>query len=352
MTSVNPPWSRLITDANFHVSGCKIMRPQLDKIWNLATEGFSSDAFIRISTERRTGELSSEFEGTTIDAVVEAVRCATLPGDPNNIDNLQMVISERGSPRSVSIMIGGTVGSKVEVSVTGDSPGWVRGRVGGLRELFAEARNGWYIGNGQIRFYLASSGFLAGFPVNVIVAGLLPFVHTILARSVLFAGGLAILTSICYLFGSWMDRRSRTELRLHVPRKAKVDMGVWAIVVGIIGVLVAIISSLAAHHVFPAHAYSPGRQGTTPGPAGGQPTFHGLGAPRAHAGDNLAQAAGNQAAVPPTYPGLGAGWALAGVNWVPVTVAGSQPGDPPAFPGLGAGWAQAGVSWAQATGSP
>ena len=337
------------------MSGCKITRPHLDKLWCLATEGFTSGALRRVATQRRAGELSSEFEASTIDLLIEAVRSATLPGDPETIDNLQLVISERGSVRRVSIVIDGhALGSKVEVSVVDENPGWVRGRIGGLRELFAETRNGWFVGQGRIRFVTAVVGFLAALPVNVMVASLLPFVHTIPARIVLFVGGLAILTSICYVFGHWMDLRSRTELRLHEPPKAKIDMGVWAIVVGIIGVLVAIVSSLASHHVFPpAHASGPGSHVATPGPFAGLRAYPGLGADSSPAGANPADAPGSQVAGPSAYPGLGAAWAQAGLSWVRATGGYIiDPPDPPAFPGLGAAWAQAGVTWPQTVGNP
>lgn len=326
------------------MSGCKIKRARLDKIWSLAMEGFSPDAIIRITTERRTGELSSEFEGDTVDAVIEAVRGATLPGDPENIDNLYLLISERGSVRSVSIMIGGrALGPKVEVSVTGGDPGWVRGRIGGLRDLFAETRNGWFIGNGQIRFPLALAGFLVGFPVNTSVAALLPFVHTFPARIVLFVGGLAILTSICYVFGSRMDRRSRTELRLHEPPRRRIDPGWLGVIIGLLGVLVAIISSLAAHHVFPpVHASGTNIHGTKPGQAGAPWATLGPGADPARRGTGPAQsaAATAQPGTSPAQPGTSG-----------PLVAGSRPAGP-LYPGLSASWAEAGVSWAQTVASP
>lgn len=305
------------------MSGCKITRPSLDRIWCLASEGFSAGASIRISTERRAGELWSEVEGNTIDAVIQAVRNATLPGDPDDIDNLQLRISEQEPIRVVSVTIGGrTLGPRVDVSVRGENRGWVRGRIGGLHELFAETRTEWFVGSGQMRFFTALAGFILAFPISMSVSSFALFAHHLLARIVLFASGLTILTSLCYVFGSWLDRRSRTELRLpHEPVKRKIDIGTWALIVGIIGVMTGIISSLAAHHVFPL-PHITGSSG-----AGHKP--------------------GTRAADPPAYPGLGVSWAQAGVSWA--QPAGDMVISSPQWPGLSASWAQTGVSWADPT---
>jgi hypothetical protein len=326
VTSANPSWSRLITDASFRMSGCKITRPRLERIWSLATEGFSAEASTRITTERMAGELWSEVEGNTIEGVVEAVRRATLPGDPDDVDNLKLQISERDCVRVVSITIGGrALGPRVDVLVRGENPGWVRGRIGGLRDLFAETRTEWFIGRGHVRYLMALAGFILAFPISMSASSFPLFAHHLPARVILFGGGLTILTSLCYVFGSWIDRRSRTELRLpHEPAKRKIDVGVWALVVGIIGVITAIISTLSAHHVIP------------PPPANGS-------APQG-------TRQGNRPADPPAYPGIGLSWAQAGVSWAQPT--GSLVINTGQYPGLSASWAQTGVSWAQPAGDP
>ena len=308
------------------MSGCKITRPRLERIWCLASEGFSDEASTRITTERLAGELWSEVEGNTIEAVFDAVHRATLPGDPDDIDNLKLHISERDCVRIVSITIGGrALGPRVDVSVRGDNAGWVRGRIGGLRDLFAETRTEWFIGRGHMRFLTALAGFILAFPVNVSVSSFALFAHHLPARVILFTGGLTILTSLCYLFGSWIDRRSKTELRLpSEPPKRKIDMGVLAVVVGIIGVITAIISTLAAHHVFP----SPHLSGSAPRPT----------------------SQGNRPRDPPAYPGLGLSWAEAGVSWAQPT--GNLVINTGQYPGLSASWAQTGVIWAQPASDP
>lgn len=288
------------------MSGCKITRASLDKIWNLAKEGFSSEAHVRITTERMAGELWSEIEGNTIDGVIETVRSATLPGNPDAIHNLRLSISERDAIRSVSITIGGhLLGPRVNVSVKDENPTWVRGRVGGLRDLFAETRTEWFFGHGRIRFLTAFLGFSMACALNMPISSIPLFGHYRPAEIMLFIAGFGILTGGGYRLGAWIDRRSQSELRLQPPdpkrAASKIDIGVWALLVTIIGVVVAIISALASHHVFPPiHVQGSVRQGVQ-----------------------------SSCVLPPTDPGLAASWGQAGL-----------------------GWAQAGVSWAQAADGP
>jgi uncharacterized iron-regulated membrane protein len=221
-------------DASFRMSGCKITRSQLDKIWDLATEGFSPGAVVEIAAGREADGLLWEFEAETVFAMVEAARAGTLLEDTETVDDLELVISEQDRARSVAITISGRrQGSGVEASVTGENPGWARDRIGRLRELFAQTRDGWFTGKGNIRFLLPFTGFFTALPA-VTIGSLLPHA-SIPVRIAIFTGALAVIASICYACGSWMDRRSRTEFRPHKLPRAKIGIGMLALVIGTIG---------------------------------------------------------------------------------------------------------------------
>jgi hypothetical protein len=239
------------SDAHFFMDGCTIKRSQLDRIWKLACEGFEHDADVVIETERNTGVVSSKISSSSIDDTIEGVRQATLPGDPNYIDNLRLYVSDRyeDTPRrrTVSVYI---TRKRVHVSVSGADPGWVRGRIEGLKDLFAETRSKWVFGGGDIKYIAVVVGAILSIaPTAAILVNINPSNSGIFILVLAATMGAFIGTGL--LFGRWIDRRSRVRLLLFdepSPKDAIDKVNLTILIVTMIGVIVAILAILIAHH--------------------------------------------------------------------------------------------------------
>ena len=148
-----PLSARLTSQASFRMAGCVITRDHLERIWELAREGFPEDSEITVETDRDTSGISSKISSATIAATIAGVRQANLAGDPDYIDNIGLQVSAPipGSEqsRSVSISIDQEY---ARVWVRGEDPGWVRGRIGGLKDLLAINRTRFAFLGGEAGF--------------------------------------------------------------------------------------------------------------------------------------------------------------------------------------------------------
>jgi hypothetical protein len=242
-------------NSDFSMLGCRINRPQLDRIWRLATDGFSTAAIRSVATKRRNGGIESEIKGDSIDGVLKGVREATLAGDPDRVYNLSFSISEpftgEVQSRSVSIRINDprAFTDRAYVHVTGADAGWVRGRTVGLKELFAETQSSWFTGQGEARFALPLAG------VFLWVVTIVTTTFTIASN---FSTGTLAAAWVCllvvpsglgYLGGTILDGQYRTQLLLiSARRKRRMDwIALTTLIATIVGVIVATVAIWVAH---------------------------------------------------------------------------------------------------------
>ncbi|MGH3228348.1 MAG: hypothetical protein ACRDOA_07165 [Streptosporangiaceae bacterium] len=134
------------SEATFREYGCRIDRDLLDRIVALAKKDFPSDASVDISTERKSGAITSKISAESVEQLLDGLRESTAAGDPNWIDNLQIRVSgffSADSERSwVLISIDPEFSS---VRVEGPDAGWVRGRIGELHDQFEYSKVRWTI---------------------------------------------------------------------------------------------------------------------------------------------------------------------------------------------------------------
>lgn len=245
--------TNLAAKSYFTLKGCRVTRDQLDRIWRLAGKGFSSDAYVTVKTKRKSSGVESEITGNSIDHLLNGVRQATLPGDPKILENIDLYISDStlgGSARSVAVRIS-TKGLSpgVRTHVSGPDPGWVRGRIGELKDLLKETQAPFLTGRGHIRLLLLTASMalagLVNFLLNVSVMH-----HQSLAVGLFVLIGLwATLGGGGFYVGLRMDRRFRTQLLLFSDNsKPKVDWVARAtLLVAILGLIIAVAGIVVAH---------------------------------------------------------------------------------------------------------
>jgi hypothetical protein len=172
--------------------------------------------------------------------VLDGVRNATLPGDLTYIDNLSLFIHHRS--QSVSIRIDTDY---VYVSVEGEDPGWVRGRIGGLHDLLADTSVKW-APRADMQFVLFFAGWIIGS-----LSGLL-YAFTIKDDADVILAWIATTifgTSLGFLLGRWIDRRKRTELRLaELPSTRQKDWVAIGVLIATIATLIATIVAIVVAH--------------------------------------------------------------------------------------------------------
>ena len=248
------------------MQGCVITRDHLERIWELAREGFPADSTIIVETDRSAYGISSTISSGTISATIAGVRQANLAGDPNYIDNISLRVSapipESVQSRSVSIRIDQDY---TRVSVKGEDAGWVRGRIGGLRDMLASKRTKLHLlGEGAI-FKVSIIALVIGGIIGT-WAEFYSFGH-FQAFSIypllIPVGIVLVMTGGGAILGSWIGKRARTRLILipgdSPPRKVdKISLGI--LIVAIAGAFIAILAILIAHNdATHAHAFSPYR---------------------------------------------------------------------------------------------
>ncbi|MEY2226868.1 hypothetical protein [Streptomyces sp. BF23-19] len=108
---------------------CRLGRRQLDALFVTASAGFGESG-IEYSTERN----SRTFRAPTLIDLVDAVRSAPLPGDPDKWDNLAFVAKDSSGKCAVTLQLDQ---EQVEVSIIGSDPTWVYGADAQIR-IFLE----------------------------------------------------------------------------------------------------------------------------------------------------------------------------------------------------------------------
>jgi hypothetical protein len=141
-----PPPIQQKARSQFDLDGCKINRVDLDRAVALARQDFPPDASVRIDTTRTSGGIATRIFGESVDDLLASVRRATLPGNPDLLDNFTLTIADSflsPAPRAdryVAMFVGPQF---VRVVVEGNDPGWVSGRISGLRAIFDSTRVKW-----------------------------------------------------------------------------------------------------------------------------------------------------------------------------------------------------------------
>src|SRR5262245_32600671 len=123
--------------SRFVMYGCRISRTDLDRVLALARQNFSSPVKVSMASIREYGGISSYIYGRSIEELLDSVRHSTFPGDPGNVDNVNLNLTEDPQARSTIIFIRP---ENVQVIVEGSEPGWVRGQIAGLKDFFSYTR--------------------------------------------------------------------------------------------------------------------------------------------------------------------------------------------------------------------
>lgn len=236
------------SESSFELHGCNISRAKLDRLWDLAGEGFPANVYVSIESILR-GKVESKIECKSIDGLLLAVRKHAIVGNPDHIDNLRLYISEKNRTVSIRILAGGdSCDEGVRVSVSGDEE-WVRGRSSVLRELLEDTQSPLLTGRGHSRGVLGITGLVVGGGLTLPIAGALGQLNSIGVVFLLMFSLEAVLGGGGFFAGSLLDRRKRTQLILlpetHRPKIER--MGLAGMIIGILGVIATIVAILVAH---------------------------------------------------------------------------------------------------------
>jgi len=167
-----------------------------------------------------------------------------MPGDPNWIDNLRISVHEsyKADPglrdRQVYISVDQ---SFLWVKVTGEDPGWVRGRAGELQDLISSTKAKWVISPQALA---GISG--AGFGIYLVVSVFL-LILLISHFRLIYAIGLWICLAL--YFGGFvlyrkMSRRAQNQLNLLPARPpAKRD---WIGILTLAATILILIATVVA----------------------------------------------------------------------------------------------------------
>lgn len=244
-----------VAKGRFRMRACKVHRAQLNRILEVAAKDIEK-ADVKLSTTRKGSGITSTITGATVDELLENVKCSTMSGDPERIDNLKIHISAPGFHReSVFITIRDPEfmnEDQVSVAVWGSDPGWVVGRTTQLNDLFAETRPSRikFISKlSNTRFFSPVIGAVASIIIGAPISLSSAFVHRTSAQVFLFIGLFMFLTGLAYLLTAKIDRLTRTELFIPSPpaRPSRDWLNIAVLIATIMGVLVGIAAIIVAH---------------------------------------------------------------------------------------------------------
>jgi hypothetical protein len=235
--------------SRFKLLGCQISRTRLDRIWKLATDGFSPDAYVSISTTRKSGKIDSEVKAKTLDELLDGIRRATLVGDPDRLDNLELQVTEDSRRVALDFTVSmDPFEDGVSVSVSGYDAEWVQGRSARLRDLLRSTQSPLFMGRGASRVILSGAGLLAAIVGPASFSN--PWINEPagLLLLIVFAF-LAGFIGTGFFIGSLIDRRMGTNLILVAagPLKKVDRISIAGLIVGILGVAATIAALLVAH---------------------------------------------------------------------------------------------------------
>ncbi|MEV6259264.1 hypothetical protein AB0M42_00620 [Streptomyces sp. NPDC051784] len=234
----------------FNVTGFRMHRRQLDRLWRAAGEELSSRGEQSIYTQRSI----TRIRASTPSDLESALEDSTEPGDPELLDNMWITARDPqdGSrpARSVTLIV--TEANTVECTVTGD-PTWVRGRSVALRSLIDEARpfkwRIWYAPPLSYAFAGSAANGLwyivdAAFVPDGFFSDTWSVAITVTSWLLFFMAGLAV--------GREMARRSRVEIwlkRQDLPqRRWHITAGEFLMsAVALLAVIVSIVFGVVTH---------------------------------------------------------------------------------------------------------
>jgi hypothetical protein len=239
-----PIWQRARSQFDLH--GCKINRADLDRALALARQGFSPQVNVTIETAREYGGISSQIYGSSIDEMLSSLRQSTLPGDPDYLDNLSMTLTDpllNPANRHLAIYIGPWW---VRVIVEGEDPGWVRGQIGGLKDLFDHTRAKWLIPPAKrFKLFIFSLILFMLVDISAIVIGFIISDKAYHRHREIFIliSLLCIVLIIGVIFADRIIRhRERTELRL-LPGVPKRKIG-WTSLLTLIATFLILVFTI------------------------------------------------------------------------------------------------------------
>jgi hypothetical protein len=234
-------------DTDFVVHGCQITRARLDRLWELARDGFSAQAYISIDYKKR-GRVQSKLESKSIDELLSAITKSAINEDVDRLDNLRLYVSE--GKRTIDIYLRGKwdfPDEGISVSVSGDEE-WVHGRSSVLRDFLRGAQCALLTGRGYSRWAFVFIGFAGA--VVVAIPSLNEYAQARPVTVPLYADLLILigLIGLGYAIGSMIDRRKRSQLILSGARRQRVNrIDAVSLVVSVLVLIISVVAILVAH---------------------------------------------------------------------------------------------------------
>ena len=239
-----PPPIQQKATSQFDLDGCKITRADLDRAVALTRQDFPPEAVVRIYTTRTSDGIATRVFGESVDDLLASVRRATLPGNPDYLDNFTLTISDSvlsPAPRAdryVAILVNPQF---VRVVVEGNDPGWVGGRIGGLRAIFASTRAKWVMSTRKLaNLGIATSTFLTLVAISTLIIiekTSIPVFHHYRAIFLLILILCLVLNIAAFVATWYLRHRRRTELRLLDTPKTKRDWILYTFIATVIATL-------------------------------------------------------------------------------------------------------------------
>jgi hypothetical protein len=239
-----PPPIQQKARSQFDLDGCKITRADLDRAVALARQDFPPEAVVRINTTRTSGGIATQIFGESVDDLLASVRRATLPGNPDYLDNFTLTISDSvlsPAPRAdryVAIFVNPRF---VRVVVEGNDPGWVGGRIWGLRAIFASTRAKWVMSPRKLANSVIASCIsltLVDISILIIIEKIsVPVFHHYRVILLLILILCLVLNIAVFVANRYLRHGRRTELQLLGIPKTKRDWILYTFIATVISTL-------------------------------------------------------------------------------------------------------------------
>lgn len=238
--------ARQHSDARFFEYGCRIDRDLLDKIIVVAKKDFAADAIFEISTQRNSGVISSKITAESISELIDGLHKSTAAGDPNWIDNLSIWVhggfGKDPQKQEVSITI---KPAYVAVSVSGSDAGWVRGRVGELRDLVAYSKARWVFSLPTHRAIIGASFFL-----YLVLAGIFIALQFATHKPIYTIAVLILLALyVAAAYANWkLSRRRNNQITILAtpPPDRKDRVAIWMLIATVLTLIATVVGVVVA----------------------------------------------------------------------------------------------------------
>jgi hypothetical protein len=230
-------------NTDFVVRGCQITRARLDRLWDLARDGFSAEAYISIDYKKR-GRVESRLESKSIDELLGAVARLAISENVEYLDNLRLYVSE--GKRTIDIYLRGQADfpdEGVSVSVSGDEE-WVHGRSSVLKDFLRSTQSALLTGRGYSRWVLVSLGFVTALAISIPSLSDYGQDHPLTIPLYVDLLLLIGLIGLGYATGSMIDRLKRSRLILSGVQRQKANrIEVVSLIVSVL-ILVASVAAI------------------------------------------------------------------------------------------------------------